>query len=99
MPLLLDLRHSFRSILKAPGFLVASTLSLALGIGVNTAAFSALNAVFAPRLAREDPQSLVFIGRRDAAYPMLPDTLQVSISASSSGRSASRPSRPSPLGR
>src|SRR5512142_1404385 len=77
MPLLLDLRPSLRSIVKAPGFLIASTLSLALGIGVNTAAFSALEAGLAPRLAWNDPKSLVYLGRKDAAYPMLPDTLQV----------------------
>jgi predicted permease len=77
MPLLLDLRHSLRSVIKAPGFLIASTLSLALGIGVNTATFSALQAGLSARLGWKDPASLVFVGRKDAAYPMLSDTLQV----------------------
>lgn len=75
---LVDLRHSLRALLKAPGFLVASILSLGLGIGVNLATFSALRAGFSPRLAWKDPERLVLVGRKDSRYPMLPDTLQVS---------------------
>ena len=75
---LIDLRHSLRALLKAPGFLVASILSLALGIGVNIATFSALRVGLFPSLAWKDPKQLVFVGRKDSRFPMLPDTLQVS---------------------
>ena len=68
--LLLDLRQSLRSLWKSPGFLVATVLSLALGIGVNTATFSALRAGLRPQLAWKDPQQLYDVGRRDESYPV-----------------------------
>ena len=73
----LDLRQSLRGLWKAPGFMVPAVLSLALGIGANTAAFSALRAALTPQLAWENPQELVFVGRQDARFPNLPPTLDV----------------------
>ena len=40
-----DIRHSLRTLARQPGFVVVAVLSLALGIGVNTAIFSAINAL------------------------------------------------------
>ena len=40
-----DFRYAFRTLLRNPGFAVAAILSLALGVGVNTAVFSVINAV------------------------------------------------------
>ena len=40
-----DLRYAFRNILRRPGFSLLAILTLALGIGVNTVAFSAVNAL------------------------------------------------------
>jgi predicted permease len=44
--LLTDLRYGFRSLLNRPGFAALAILTLAIGIGVNTVAFSALNGLF-----------------------------------------------------
>ena len=73
----LDLRQSLRSLWKAPGFMVPAALSLALGIGANTATFSALKAALTPQLAWDNPAELVYVGRQDARFPNLPPTLDV----------------------
>lgn len=54
-----ELRHAWRSLRKAPGFTVVALLVIALGIGVNTAVFSVVNAVVLKSLPYPDPQSLV----------------------------------------
>src|SRR5579871_3981751 len=59
--MLQDVRFAFRSYLKAPGFVVVAILALALGIGANTAMFSALDAVLLRQLPYKDPGRLVMI--------------------------------------
>ena len=46
---------------KQPGFASAAVLSLALGIGANTAIFSLLNSVLMSALPVRDPQALVML--------------------------------------
>ena len=54
-----DLRYSVRTLRRSPGFAAAAILSLALGIGANTAIFSLLNAVVLKTLPVPDPGQLV----------------------------------------
>ncbi len=54
-----DLRYSVRTLRRNPGFAAAAILSLALGIGANTAIFSLLNAVVLKPLPVPDPHQLV----------------------------------------
>ncbi len=59
--LLLDLRYSFRTLLRAPGFALASILTLALGIGANTAIFSVADAVLLRPLPYPNSNRLVMV--------------------------------------
>jgi len=56
-----DLRYAFRALGAQPGFAVVAVLSLALGIGANTAIFSLLDSVLLSALPVRDPQSLVIL--------------------------------------
>ncbi len=66
--MLSDLRFAFRQFVKAPGFTAIVLLTLALGIGANTAIFSLVNATFFRALPYPAPEQLVHLSESSAQW-------------------------------
>ncbi len=60
-----DLGYAFRQLRKTPGFTVTVLLTLALGIGANSAVFTLVNAILLNNLPVTDPNTLIRIGDKD----------------------------------
>ena len=64
-----DLKFAFRQLLKNPGFTAVAVLTLALGIGVNTAIFTLFNALALRPLPVHEPDRLVSVYRNTLDHP------------------------------
>ena len=63
-----DLRFAFRQLLKSPGFSILAILTLALGIGINSAIFSLMHDLFLRGLPFHEPERVVrMYGRSEGA--------------------------------
>jgi putative ABC transport system permease protein len=85
-----DLRYGVRMLVKHPGFAAAAVLTLALGIGANTAIFSVVNAVLLRPLPYSEPERLLTL-RRNESLPDLEDIKAQSQSFESLGAVNVRP--------
>ena len=71
MPLLLDFRLAFRALTKHPGFTVVAVVTIALGVGANSAIFSVVDAVMLRPLPFHDADRVVVINEHTPQFPQL----------------------------
>ena len=82
--LLLDLRYAVRNLRNARGFALVAAVTLAIGIGANTAIFSIIDTILLRPLPYRDPSQLVRLNETESApgrYPFARKVAPVSGSA------------------
>src|SRR5439155_20717768 len=71
LPLMRSLRYAIRFLISRPGFTSVLVLTLALGIGVNSAIFTVVHAVLLKPLPFPDPDRVVLLVERTERLPLL----------------------------
>jgi predicted permease len=83
-----DLRYGLRQLRRSPGFTAVAVMTLALGIGANTAIFSFINAVMLKTLPVRDPEQLVVLSWASRDFPKFPQSYMGSRGPDESGQIA-----------
>jgi hypothetical protein len=82
-----DVRFGARNLLKRPGATMVALITLALGIGVNTAIFSVVDSILLRPLPFKDPERVVSIwGRTRRRAARLRRTIDPNVSTSAPGQ-------------
>ncbi|MGH9430507.1 MAG: ADOP family duplicated permease [Terriglobia bacterium] len=84
-----DLGYGIRQLRRSPGFTAVAVISLALGIGANTAIFSLIDAVMLRMLPVEKPEQLVLLNWTAPGWPYMIHSLSGNSDRDKSGRSTS----------
>ncbi len=71
--LIKDIRHSFRALLKRPGFSIVTVLTLALALGANVVTFNMVNAFFLRPLPVKDADRLIALASQQEGHAELQD--------------------------
>ena len=100
-----DLRYAVRTLLKTPVFTAVAILSLALGIGANTAIFSVMDVLSSRPLPVRDPLRLALVNlsgktgpRYSLTYPMLRDDFWIATRSSHTRSPGSTKQLQTPVG-